>query len=72
MSALKFDVLATMNAAAQWCAGKSQHGSDLGLTAARAVVAELIERANDATASGCPCDTCEALRAAVRNCGGAE
>lgn len=30
------------------------------------ITKELIAAARDATASGCPCDTCERLRAAVR------
>lgn len=47
----KVDVLAVMDGAAQWCKGKSAVGSDLGLTDARAAVAELIETASRAEVS---------------------
>ena len=37
----------------------------------RAAISELIEAARDSVSSGCPCDTCETLRIAIRGCGGA-
>ena len=33
-------------------------------------VENLVAKAREATASGCPCDTCEALRIAIRSCEG--
>lgn len=45
-------------------------GQRPGLNSARVAVAELIAKAADKVADGCPCDSCEALRAAVRDCGG--
>jgi len=35
-----------------------------------AAVADLLAKAIDKVTDGCPCDSCEALRAAIRNCGG--
>lgn len=43
--------------------------ADNDLAAVLSATSQLIDKARDATASGCPCGTCEALRAAVRNCG---
>ncbi|KRG86153.1 hypothetical protein H7691_12575 [Stenotrophomonas sp. CW117] len=40
------------------------------LREARAAVAELIATAVEKATDGCPCDSCEALRVAARNCGG--
>lgn len=37
---------------------------------ARAAVAKLIAAAANQVAGGCPCDGCEGLRIAIRNCGG--
>lgn len=47
------------------------HEREMAFAQFRHAIANLIDKARDATASGCPCDSCEALRVAVRNCGGA-
>lgn len=36
----------------------------------RDAVADLLAKAIDKVTDGCPCDSCEALRVAIRNCGG--
>jgi hypothetical protein len=42
-----------------------------GHAEARAAVGELIKAAAEGVASGCPCETCEGLRAALVRAGGA-
>jgi len=48
-----------------------KYGADNDLSAVLSATSRLIDAAREATESGCPCGTCEALRAAVRDCGGA-
>lgn len=48
----------------------AQHGDPDDFTAARDALSELIGKAADKVADGCSCDSCEALRVAVRTCGG--
>jgi len=46
-----------------------KYGADNDLAAVLSATSRLIDAAREATESGCPCGTCEALRAAVRGCG---
>lgn len=59
-------VLAVLRRRARNAVGSAQAEAEAVLDA----VAELIAKAADKVADGCPCDSCEALRVAIRNCGG--
>lgn len=64
------DVLAVMDRASDALLHDDPPPGYDELREARAAVATLIAAAAEKATDGCPCDSCEALRVAVRNCGG--